>query len=76
MNLTKGLIDENSQPPVQQELERGGVRGSEGRELHRVCAGESSTSTATDTSTGFATPSITNWKIAKKLGSKMLGESP
>ena len=52
-------MDENSQPPVQQELERGGGRGSEGRELHRIGAGESSASTTTDTNTGFATPSIT-----------------
>ena len=69
-------MDENSQPPVQQELERGGGRGSEGRELHRIGAGESSASTTTDTNTGFATPSITKWKIAKTLGSKILGESP
>ena len=55
LNMAKGLMDENQQPSVQQELEvlfpstRGGGRGGESRELHRVGAGESSTTTDTNT---------------------------
>ena len=50
-NMAKGLMNENPQPSVQQELERllpstrGGGRGGESRQLHRVGAGESSVST-------------------------------
>ena len=49
--MAKGLMNENPQPSVQQELERllpstrGGGRGGESRQLHRVGAGESSVST-------------------------------
>ena len=45
--MAKGLMDENQQPSVKQELERlfpskrGGGRGGESRELYRVGAGES-----------------------------------
>ena len=45
MNMVKGLMDENQQPFVQQELERllpstrDGRRGGEGRELPRVGSG-------------------------------------
>ena len=70
-NMTKGLMDENQQPSVQQELERlfpnkrGERRGGETSELHRVDEGESSASTATDTSTSFATLFTTKWTIAE-----------
>ena len=67
-NMTKGLIDENQQPSVQQELERGGRRGSESRDLHKVRAGESSASTTTNTNTTFATPSTRKQKIAEIWG--------
>ena len=49
-NIAKSLVDENQQPSVKQEFERlfpskrGGERGGESRELHRVGAGELSTS--------------------------------
>ena len=58
-------MDEKQQSSVQQESERlfpstrGGWMGGERRELHRVGAFESSTSTTTDTNTSFATQSIT-----------------
>ena len=64
-NMGKGLMDGNQQPSVQQELERlflstkGRGKGGESRELYRVGASESSTSTTADTNTSFATPSMT-----------------
>ena len=58
-------MNENQQPSVQQELERGGGKGSESRELHWVDAVESPASITTDTNTSFATPSTTKWKIAE-----------
>ena len=51
--MAKGLKYENQQPSVQQDLERlfpstrGGGRGGESRELHRIGAGKSSASTTT-----------------------------
>ena len=54
-NKAKGLMDKNQKSSVQQELEslfpgrRGGGRGGERKELHRVGAGKSSASTITDT---------------------------
>ena len=65
--MTKGLMDENQKPSVQQEsvcllLSTGRGRG---RELHRIGTGESSASTTTDTNTSFATPSTTKWTIAE-----------
>ena len=65
-------MDENQQPSVQQELERGGGRGGESRELRRVGAGESSASTTTDTNTSFATPSTTK---PQKYGDQTLVET-
>ena len=50
-NMAKGLMDENQQLSVQSQVEellpsaRGGGRGGESRELHRVGADESSAST-------------------------------
>ena len=79
--MAKGLIDENQQPSVQQELDRlfsstrGGGRVVENRELHRVGAGESSASTTTDTNVSFATPFITKRTIAEIWGSKTYGDS-
>ena len=63
--MIKGLMDENQQSSVQQELDWGGRRGGESTGLHRVGAGESSASTMTDTNTSFATPSTTERKIAE-----------
>ena len=65
---------------VQHELERlfpsarGGGKGSEGREQHRVGAGESSASTITDTNTSFATLSTTKQVIAETWGSITCGD--
>ena len=66
-NIIKGLIDENQQQSVQQELNstRGGDRGVESRDLHRVGAGESSVSTTTDIIISFATPSTTKLTVAE-----------
>ena len=75
-NMVKGLMDENQQPSVQQELEKlfpstsGWGRGDKSRELHRVGASESSASTTTDTNTSFATPSTTKRTIGEIWGSK------
>ena len=44
---------------------RGGGRGGESIKLHRVGAGEPSTSTATDTNTSFVTSSTTKQMIAE-----------
>ena len=80
-NMAKGIIDENQQPSVQQELERlfpstgGRAREDESRELNRVGSGESSTSTTTDTDTSFATRSNTKQMIAKIWESKTCGDS-
>ena len=55
-NMAKGMMDENQQLSVEQEFERlfpstrGGGKGGESRELHRVDAGDPSASTAADTS--------------------------
>ena len=63
--MAKGLMDENQHLSFKQELERlfpstrGGGRGGESRELYRVCAGESSLSTAADTNKSFPIPSTT-----------------
>ena len=73
-NMAKGLINENQQLSVQQEFERlfpsirGGGRGGEYRELHRVSAGEPSASIAADTNTSFATPSTTKRTISEIWG--------
>ena len=58
-------MDVKEQPSVQQDLEKlfvstkGGGRGDESREIHRVGAGESSASITTDSNTSFATPFTT-----------------
>ena len=60
---------------MQQELEKGGGRRGESRELYRFGTGKSSATTATDTNTSFATPSTTKRKIAGIWGSKTCGDS-
>ena len=61
--MQKWLV-ENQQPSDQQELGKlfsiigYGGREDESRERHRVCAGQPSASTATDTDTSFVTRSI------------------
>ena len=61
----------NQQPSVQQALQklfpstRGRGRGDENRKVHRVGAGESSTSTIFDTNTSFAKASTTKRIIAE-----------
>ena len=81
MRWGKGLIDENQQPSVQQELEklfsstRGGGRGAESRELHRVGADESSASTTTDTNISSATPFTAKRTIVEIWASKTCGDS-
>ena len=77
----KWLKDENQQRSIHQDLERllpltrGGGRGEESRELHRVGAGESSASTATDTNTSFETLRTTKIKIAEIWKSNTCGDS-
>ena len=74
--MAKGMMDENQQLSVQQDLEkllpsiRGGGRGEERRELYRVGAGESPASTTTDTNTSFPTPSTTKQTVAEIWGLK------
>ena len=75
VNMTKGLMDENQQSSVQQELDWGGGRGGESTELHRIGASESSASTMTDTNTSFAAPSTTERKIAEIQGSETWEDS-
>ena len=80
-NMAKGLMDKKQQPSVQQELERmlpsirGEKSGGESRDLHRVGAGESSASKATDTNTSFAKPSTTKRTIAEIWRSKTCGDT-
>ena len=79
--MAKGMMKENQQSSVQQGLEKlflsttGTGRGGENRELHRVGAGESSASTATDPNTSFAIPSIVEGKIEEKVDQKLV-ETP
>ena len=80
--MAKGLMDENQQPFVKQELgrllpsTRGGWRRSESRKLIRVAAGESSAS-ATDTkNTSFATWSTTKRTIEEIWESKATSKKP
>ena len=79
--MAKGLMNENQQPSVQQELgrlfpsTRGGRRGGESRELYKAGAGESSASVTTDTNTSFATPSTTKRTIAE-IWDEKLAEIP
>ena len=54
---------------------RGGGKGGESRELHRLSAGESSAFTTTDTNTSFATPSTTKRTIVEIWGPKTCGDS-
>ena len=70
---------------IADELKRGTIcstrvmktvgKGGESREPHRVVAGESTTSTANDTNTSFATPSTTKWTIAEIWGLVTCGGS-
>ena len=69
--MAKGLMDENQQPSVRQELERlffstrGGGRRVESRELYWFGAGELCASTATNKNTSFAALSTTKWMAAE-----------
>ena len=79
-NMAKGLMNENQQPSVKGlkrlfPSARGGERGGESREFHRVGAVESSASTITNKNTSFAPSSTTKWTIAEILGSKACGDS-
>ena len=63
-NMAKGLMNENQQPSVKGlkrlfPSARGGERGGESREFHRVGAVESSASTITNQNTSFARSSST-----------------
>ena len=75
--MTKGVMNENQQPSVQQELERlfpskrGGGMGGKSRGPHGDGTGESSASTTNDTSTSFATLSTTKLTIAEIWGSNL-----
>ena len=75
-------MDENQQPSAQQKFEKllpspkGGNRGGENRELHRIGAGKSTASITTDTNTCFTNPSTTKRTIAEIQGSKTCGDSP
>ena len=73
VNMAKGLLDENQQPSVQQELKKLFLR-TRGRELHRVGADKSSASTV-DTNASFAASSTTKWTVAEMCGSKTCGDS-
>ena len=79
-NMAKGLMDENQQPFVQQDLQRlfpstrGGMRGDESRKLHRIGVVESSVSTTTDTKL-LQHPLPQNGRL-QKCGNQKLGETP
>ena len=71
VNMTKGLMDENQQPSVLQELGRlllssrvGGERG-ESKEFLRVGVGQSSASATDTNNTSSATRSTTKRTIEK-----------
>ena len=79
-NMAKGLMNENQQPSVKGlkrlfPSARGGERGGESREFHRVGAVESSASTTTNKNTSFATSSTTKRTIAEIMRSKACGDS-
>ena len=75
VNMTKGLMNENQQPSVTQELgrlfpsTRGGGRRGESRELLMVGAGESSASATDTNNTSFATRSTTEQTTEEIWGS-------
>ena len=79
--MIKEVMDENQQPSIQQELERlfsstrGGGKGGESRDLHRVGADESSASTTTDTNTSFALHFTTKRRLLKYWDQKLV-ETP
>ena len=73
-NMEKGLMNENQQPSVQQELKRGEEKGGESRELHRVGAGESSASATTDIILVLQ-HRLLQRNIAEVWGSKTCGDS-
>ena len=82
INMAKGLIDENQQPSVTQELgrlfpsTRGGERRGESRELFRVGAGESSALLKDTKSTSFSIWSTIKQTIEEILGSKATSKKP
>ena len=83
MNMAKGLMDENQQPSLSQELGRPFpcTRGSQGRrgestELLRVGVGESSASASVTNSTSFATQSTIKRTIEEIYGSKVRSKKP
>ena len=75
-NMGKGLMDENQQPSVTQELRRlfpstrGGGRKGESRQFFRVGVGESSASATDTNNTSLATRSTTKRTIEEICGSK------
>ena len=81
-NMAKGLMDENQQRSVPQELgrlfssTRGGGRRGEGRELLRVGAGESSASATHTNNTSFATRSTRKRTIEEIWESKSTSKKP
>ena len=74
--MAKRLMDGNQQPYVQQKLERGGGRGGESIELHRVGAGESSASVTTDTNTSFWITVYHKTENCRNMGIKNLWRLP
>ena len=79
--MTKGVMNENQQPSVQQELERlfpskrGGGMGGKSRGPHRDGTGESSASTTNDTSTSFCNTLYHKTDDCRNMGIK-LAETP
>ena len=77
-----GLMDENQQPSVQQELEklfpstRGAGSGGESREHQRVGEDESSASAATDTNISFLQDRLPQNGRLQKYGVQKLVEIP
>ena len=80
--MAKGLMDENQQPSVTQELgrlfpgTRGGWRGGESREFLTVDAGKSSASETDPNNSSFATRYTTKWMIEEIWGSKAISMKP
>ena len=80
--MAKGLMDENQQRSVPQELgklipsTRGGGRRGESREILRVAASESSASATDTNNTSFATRSTTKRTFEEIWGSKATSKKP
>ena len=82
VNMAKGLIDENQQASVPQELgrlfliTRGGERRGESREFLRIGAGESTASETDTNNTSFATRSTTKHTFEEVWRSKATSKKP